>query len=816
MFQSSDVPDNFDQRFRPRMRLMCMPTLLADLRFAFRMLAKHPGFTTVAVLALALGIGANTAVFSVIRGVVLRPLPYADPDRLVALWESNPMSPREPSSPPNLKDWSEQNRCFTGMAGYTLGSSPLTESGDAEMLDTGFVTPNYFELLGVKPVLGRAIVSSDKESAVVLLSAELWDRRFGRDPNIVGRQLRLGGILRTVVGVMPPRFHDADFVFRSAAELWIPLRSSDFGPGRRSDFLRVIARMKPGVAIVQARSEMTGVAAHLKQEYPADNSAWSIELHSLDEAISGDASRALWLLLASSAVLLLIACANVANLSLVRSSERRREFAIRAALGGGSARLFRQLITESLVLGLLGGAAGFLLGNWAMRTILALGGSYIPRANEVRLDSSVMLFALVTSCITAVLFGVLPARQASRADLNDALKSASRAATSGRKHARATLVVIEVALSLVLVVAAGLLLRSFWQIQSVELGFEPSHLLTAGVLLPGDRAHAADFLNELLRRIERLPGVTSAAASAGAPMTAAGHNLFEIEGRPKPSADIAQDAILDPVTPGYFRTMGIALRSGRYLNADDSAQSPHAVISEGLAHRNFPNEDPIGRRISFDEGKTFWPIAGVVADVHQQGVTTAPKGQVYISQRQFQILRVVLEVRASLDPHSLISAIRSELRAMDPTPPFYDVRTEDELIAANVAPRRFALTLIGLFAGLALLVASIGIYGVVSYTVTESTKELGIRMALGALKPDVLKMVLARGLKLVLIGIAVGALAALAATRVMASFLFNVSAYDPVTFLAVACIFVVVALTACLIPACRATSVDPMVALHYE
>ena len=389
-------------------------TLLADLRFAFRMLAKRPGFTTVAVLALALGIGANTAVFSVIRGVVLRPLPYAEPDRLVAIWEGNASASREPSSPPNLKDWSEQNRCFTAMAGYTLGSAPLTDSGEPEMIDAGYVTASYFDLLGVKPALGRAIAAGDAESEVVLLSDELWSRRFGREPNILGRQLRLGGVLRAVVGVMPPRFHDADFIFRSAAEAWIPLHVSDFGPGRRSDFLRVIARMKPGVTIAQARAEMAGVAAHLKQEYPADNSAWTIELHGLDEAISGNVSRPLWLLLASAAVLLLIACANVANLSLARSSERRREFAIRAALGGGAARLFRQLITESLVLGLLGGAAGFLLGNFAMRAMLALGSAYIPRAQEVRLDWRVMLFALVTSSMTAVLFGVLPARQAIR------------------------------------------------------------------------------------------------------------------------------------------------------------------------------------------------------------------------------------------------------------------------------------------------------------------------------------------------------------------------------------------------------------------
>lgn len=794
-----------------------MQTLLADLRFAFRMLAKRPGFTTVAVLALALGIGANTAVFSVIRGVVLRPLPYREPDRLVALWESNPMALREPASPPNFKDWSERNTSFEAMAAYGQSSATLTEMGEAELLTTCLVTPNYFELLGVAPALGRNFAKDDAEKEVALLSSGLWERRFGRDPQILGRSLRIAGKLITVIGVMPSGFLPPDIDGRRAPELWYPLHANDLaGAERRSDFLRVLARLKPGVTVERARAEMTAIAARLTEQYPADNSAWTLEVHPLSEAISGDVKRPLWLLLGSAAVLLLIACANVANLSLARSTERRREFAIRAALGGGAGRLFRQLITESLLLALFGGVAGFLLGVWTSRAMIHFGGAFIPRSAGVKLDSWVMLFALVASAVTAILFGVVPARQASKADLNEALKSSSRGAVAGRKHVRAALVIAEVALSLVLVIAAGLLLRSFWQIESVDLGFEASHLLTASVRLPTDFARTANFLNELLGRIERLPGVTSAAASAGAPVTAAGHNAYTIEGMPAPPNDISRDAILDPVTPGYFRTMGIALRSGRYLIDEDSAQSPHAVISETLARRNFPNENPIGRRISFDSGKTFWTIAGVVGDVHQQGVTTVPKAQVYISQRQYPISRVVLVVRATLDPLSLVSAVRGELRAMDKDLPMTNVATEGQLIAANIAPRRFALTLIGLFAGLALLVASIGIYGVISYSVTESTKELGIRMALGALKSDVLKMVLGRGLKLVLIGIAAGAMAALAATRVMASFLFNVSATDPVTFVAVAGIFVMVALAACLIPALRATNVDPMVALHYE
>ncbi|HEV1283782.1 MAG TPA: ABC transporter permease [Bryobacteraceae bacterium] len=793
-----------------------MSTLLADLRFAFRMLVKRPGFTSVAVLALALGIGANTAVFSVLRGVVLRPLPYNDPDRLVAIWESNPKSTvlREPSSPPNLKDWIDRNQCFTAMAGYTANSSPLTDSSEAEMLNTGHVTANYFELLGVRPALGRAMVASDQDNEVALLSAELWDRRFGRDPNILGRQLRLGGVLRTVIGVMPPGFRDIDYIHRPSAELWLPLHSRDLDPDRRDDFLRVTARMKHGVTVAQARAEMTRVGDGLQKQYPGFNAAWTTEVHPLAEAVSGDVSRALWLLLASAAVLLLIACANVANLALARSTERRREFAIRAALGGGAARLFRQLITESLVLGLLGGAAGFLLGEWTRRAMLALGSAYIPRAQEVRLDSWVMLFALAASCVTAVLFGALPARQASRADLNDALKSASRGATSSRRRTRSALVVAEVALSLVLVVAAGLLLRSFWQLESVDLGFDRTRLLTAALRLPP--AQPAPFLSDLIARIEHLPGVIGAAAVSGAPLTGAGHNAFVVEGRPALANDVVQDATLEAVTPGYFQTMGIPLRSGRYITSADSAGATKVfVVNETFVRRFFPNEDPLGHRISFG-GTTPRTIVGVVADVHESSVTNAPFPQVYVPHPQWPFQRMALVVRASLDPLSLVSAVRAELRAMDPSRPLYDVHTEDELAAASIAPRRFALTLVGLFAGLALLVASIGIYGVISYTVTESTKEFGIRMALGALKSDVLRMVLGRGLRLVMIGIAVGAIAALGATRVMGSFLFNVSATDPVTFVAVACLLIIVAIAACLIPARRATRVDPMVALRYE
>jgi predicted permease len=801
-----------------------MRTFLADLRFAFRMLAKRPGFTTAAVLALALGIGANTAVFSVIRGVMLRPLPYKDPDRLVVLWESNlkAHAPREHVSPPNFVDWNTRNHSFEGMAAYARSSATLTEAGDAQLLATGMVTTNYFDVLGVLPALGRSFAPDDSEKDMIVLSDSLWERQFGRDPQILGRKLRVAGKLMSVAGVMPAGFREPDIDGWPSADAWYPLHKVYFQAERRADFLRVFGRLKCGLTLKQGRAEMNAITTALKQQYPAYNAAWATETHSLSEAIAGDVRTPLLLLLGSAAALLLTACANVANLSLARSMERRREFAIRAALGGGSARLFRQLITESLALGLMGGAAGFVLASWASRAMMQVGAAFIPRAGDVKTDPWVILFALAASTATAVLFGVLPARQAGKADLNDALKSSSRGSTGGRRRVRSALVVAEVALSLVLVVATGLLLRSFWQVQLVSLGFEPSRLLTASLRLPNSTTRAANSANinslkELLQRIERIPGVVAAAGSAGAPMTAAGHNGFVIEGRPRVAEDVVQDAILDPVTPGYFRTMGIALRSGRSLAQSDTADTPLVgVISEAMSRRYFVNEDPLGRRISFDDGKTFMTVVGVVADVHQLGVTAPAQAQVYVPHAQLPAPRVTLEVRTSLDPLSLVSAIRREVRAMNSDWPLTSVATEEQLVAGNVAPRKFALTLLGLFAGLALLVASIGIYGVISYSVTESTKELGIRMALGALKSDVLRMVLGSGLKLVMIGIVIGAIAALAATRVMASFLFNVSASDPVTFLSVAGIFIMVALVACLIPARRATDVDPMVALHYE
>jgi putative ABC transport system permease protein len=793
-----------------------MRILLQDLRYGFRMLARRPGFTLIALLALALGIGANTAVFSVIRGVLLRPLPFRDPQQLVAIWESNlkAEAPKEATSPLNFKDWRAQNRCFEDMAAMTGGGGGvLTGEGDPEMLYGGAVTGNFFQMFGIQAAFGRVFTAADSEEHAIVISDAFWTRKFGRDPNVLGKQIRLNGSAETIIGVLAANFQQPNVDGIAARDLFRPLHGSELPAERRSDFLRTYARMKPGVTLKQARAEMTTIAARLADQYPQMNRAWDVQVNALDDATAGSAKQPLWLLLGSAALLLLIACANVANLCLARASERHREFAIRAALGGGAGRLLRQLLTESLVLGLIGGAAGLILGVVTLQGMLQIGSDYLPRAADVHMDWTVMLFAFAMACLTSVLVGLLPARQAARVGLSESLK------TFGRGRARSVLVAAEVGLTLILLAATGLLLRSFWSVQAVPLGFESGHILTAVVRVPGnqnDPAARARFLSELLERIERLPGVTSAGAVSTEPLTGGGHNEFGIEGRPPHGPEVIQDAVLTSATPDYFRTMGIGLRRGRYFTQADTAAVPLvALISEGLARRYFPSEDPLGHRISFD-GKKFYAIAGIVADVHDESSDMVPMPQIYMPHAQFSVTRMALSVRSSVEPTALVSAVRGELHTMNPDLPLYSVKTMDALVGESVAPRRFALVLIGLFAGLALLVASIGIYGVISYSVTERTREFGLRMALGAMRGDVLQMVLGRGLRMVAIGIVVGLAGALAVTRVLASYLFGVSEHDPITFVAVAGISVMVAIVACLVPALRATRVDPMIALRYE
>ena len=812
-----------------------MRTLLADFRFALRMSARRPGFTLLAALALALGMGANTAVFSVIRGVLLRDLPYRDPSHLVAIWESNlaARAPREPSSPANFIDWREQNRCFEDMAAVAGGQATVSGQEGAEFLFGAWVTPNFFDVLGVKPVIGRGFTAADSQRDVIILNDALWTRAFGRDPNIVGRKVRFSqmtgfgtGAVETVIGVMAPDFHEPNLDGFPPAEYWFPHEEDLYRVGnladsrnaRRFDFLRVFARLDQGVSLEQARWEMKTVSARLAAQYPELNSAWTIQVTTLAEALNGDVKRPLWLLFGAAALLLLIACANVANLCLARASERRREFAIRAALGGGASRLLRQLLTESLLLALAGGGAGLLLGMAALRGMLALAAAFLPHTAEVRMDWSILLFTFVSVCATSILFGALPARQAVRTELTDSLKSAGARAI-GRGRTGAALAASEIGLTLVLLAATGLLLRSFWRVEAVPWGFEPSHLLTTTVRLPGtasDARAASRFLADYLERIDRLPGVASVGAISAAPLTGHGHNAFLIEGQPKSDASSIQDAIVNSVTPGYFRTMQIPLRRGRYLTASDSASSPKvAVISEGLSKRYFPDEDPLGHRIGLDE-KHYYRIEGIVGDVHEATSAVAPMPQIYLPDSQFPSLRMAIEVRSSIDPGTLVSSLRAELRKMDPDLPLYGSRGYDTLVEQTVAPRKLTLLLIGGFAGLALLLASVGIYAVIAYAVAERTQEFGLRMALGAMRADILHLVLRRGLRIAGVGIAAGALGSLAVNRLLENFLFGVSGHDPLTYAAVATLSALLAIAACTVPALRATRVDPMRALRQE
>jgi predicted permease len=537
------------------------------------MLGKRPAFTLIAVLALALGIGANTAVFSVIRGVMLRPLPFLSPEKLVAIWESNLKgnAPQEASSPLNFKDWREQNRCFEDMAAMGGAQATLSGDGDAEVVVGSAVSTNFFNLIGVAPAMGRVFEAADLQNEVIVISDGFWTRRFGRSPNIIGRKVRFSqmtgtgqGSVQTIVGVMAPDFQPPNVDGLVQREFWRPLHAADLlsDPStRRYDYLRVYARMRPGITFAQARVEMKSLTGRLADQYPADNRAWEIQVNSLADATAHNVKQPLWLLLGAAAMLLLTACANVANLCLARASERAREFAIRTALGGGAGRLVRQLLTESLTLGLIGGVAGLALGIATLRGMLLIGGQFLPRISDVRMDWTVMLFAFLVACATSVIFGILPARHAVQSGLSESLNKFSR----GR--AGSVLVAAEVALTLVLLIASGLLLRSFWSVQAVPLGFEPSHLLTAAVRLPGtpqDIVPAVRLLTDFLDRVERLPGVTSAGAISAAPLTGNGHNAFLIEGRPAPDQNTIQDAVLSVVSPGHFRTMGIALRRGRY------------------------------------------------------------------------------------------------------------------------------------------------------------------------------------------------------------------------------------------------------------
>jgi putative ABC transport system permease protein len=800
-----------------------MHTLWQDLRYGARMLLKKPGFTLIAALTLALGIGANTAIFSVVNAVLIQPLPFAEPDRLVWMWGAiRNGSNRTAVAPLDFLDYREQNKSFEQFA--AMKSVPvygnLTGSGDPERLEAALVTGNYFQALGVKPALGRAFLLENEQPGrdrVVVLSHGLWQRRFGADRTIVNRTITLDGRNYEVLGVMPPGLK-----FPRTAEMWAPMNfdSSPEMKQRRARFLRLIGRLKPGVTLAQAQAEMDALSHRLEEQYHTTKTGWSLRLVPLHERIAGNIKPTLFVLFGAVGFVLLIACVNVANLLLVRAAARVPEMAVRTALGASRRRIVRQMLTESLLLSLFGGALGVLLGAWGVDLLVALSANNIPPTANVKIDAMVLGFTLLVALFTGVLFGLVPALQSSSPNLNEMLKEGGRSATEGarRNRMRSMLVVLESAVAVMLLVGAGLLIRSFIRLQNVSPGFDERNVLTMQISLSRGRYGAPEkarsFFDQLQQRLHSLPGVESVGMIRELPLNGQSNDRpFTVEGRPPGSPNQRYDAEWRLINQDYFRAMRIPLLRGRNFTDQEVRQSDGLVIiSESLSRAVFPNEDPLGKRLQL--GQKPYEIVGIVGDIRQHALEIDPDATMYLPTLDIEQTNLVL--RTAGDPASIIGAVRKEVMAIDRDQPIASVRLMEQLMYESVAQPRFRTFLIGLFAALALLLAAVGIYGVMSQMVAQRTHEIGIRMALGAQARDVLGLALRHGMSLAIIGIAIGMAGALALTRLMGSLLFEVSATDPMTFAGVAMLQAVVALLACYIPARRATKVDPVVALRCE
>lgn len=811
-----------------------MEILWQDLKYGVRMLVKSPGFTAVAVIALALGIGANTAIFSVVNAVLIRALPFRSPDQLVMVWEHNRPRNRNQNviSPANYLDWRDQNSVFEQMALVFDYRTNLTGVEDPEELPSQVVEANFFDLLGVDPSLGRGFLPEegvDGRDNVVVLGQSLWKRRFGGDPQIIGKTIKLNGRDSTVVGIAPPGFQ---FLIKSGsltgaqAELWMPLTFSPNARVRRGRFMSAVARLKPGVSLADAQAEMDGIAANLEKQYVDFNTGWGVNLVPLRTQLVGAIRPALLVLLGAVAFVLLIACANVANLLLARAATRQREIAIRTALGAGRWRVVRQLLTEATVLAALGGAFGLLLAMWGVDLLLALTPTDLLGLRDVGVDYRVLGFTLGVSVLTGVLFGLAPALEASRPNLNESLKEGGRGAVTSRRSLRLrdVFVVVEIALALVLLIGSGLMIRSFARLQSVDPGFNAKNLLTARVMLPrlkyGEDPQRKAFFKQLTERVQALPGVRSVGAVSYLPIAGLGAaTTFEIEGRPPlpPGQQLGGDVRV--VDGGYFHTMGIPLLRGRTFSERELNDESHVVIiNETMALEQFPGEDPIGKRVTIYMKEQNGPseIIGVVRDARYAGLDTAVRPMTYWPYPELAYSGMTLVVRTEGEPLATADALRSEVLAIDKDQPVADVRTMESWVSDSVSRTRFSAMLLGVFAGVALLLAAVGIFGVMSYAVSERTHEIGVRMALGARTTDVLALVVKKGMVLTLVGLGVGLGAAFVLTRVMETLLFGISATDPLTFAVIAVLLACVALVACYLPARRAAKVDPMIALRYE
>jgi putative ABC transport system permease protein len=804
-----------------------MRDLVQDFRYAARLLLRAPGFTLVAVAALALGIGANTAIFSVVDTLLLRPLPYADADRLAVVWEHNVTRnvPRNVTAPGNFIHWRELNQSFKELSAVSMTfRATLTGAGDATELPIQLVSGTLFGMLGVRPALGRDFTPQEDAPGVrvVMLSDRLWRQRFAADPSIVNRNVMLNGQPTLVVGVMPPGFSILD----KSVDVWSTIGFSPASRTPRGRWICVVGRVKDGVSMAQAQQDMVRVHGELTRLFPNFNTGWTANVVPLRQQLTGDVRPALWVMLAAVGFVLLIACANVGNLVLARATARQRELAVRAALGAGRGRLIRQMLAESVLLSLVGASAGLVLAWWAMIALRTTVAARLPieRLEQVGIDGKVLLFTVAAALVSALVFGIAPALTSAGAKLTDTLKDGGRSGSAARgARVRSAFVVVEVALALVLLVGAGLLMRSFVMLLRVDPGFDPSRTMTVKVSIPQSKyptaAQQQTFFTQLFERLDALPGVTAAGGTSFLPLAGLGSATgFEVVGKPKPAPGQGPVTDVRVITHNYFKAMGVPLLRGRaFDNRDEGTGIRRVIINQALAKKFFPGEDPIGKRIivSWDD-EVPDEIVGIVGDVRQQDLEKEARATIYWPPARFTYPYMTVAIRTSNDPRTVVSGAVAALHGLDPNVAAADVKTMEDVIDTSVAQRRLTMLLLSIFAGLALVLAAVGIYGVIGYSVSQRTQEIGIRMALGAPRAAVMRMVIGQAMGLASIGVAAGAVGAWGLTRLMQKLLFGVTASDPLTFVAVAGLLALVAALAAAVPGLRATRVDPVVALRSE